>query len=307
MSLSVVTVTYNSGLCIESCLAAVARVLPDAERIVVDNASSDNTRALAEGAGARVLARELNEGFGRACNVGAAEAKGAFVLFVNPDVQLTEVDTLELEALFARRPFGLAAPALSTRGRWIGDYFDNTLRALRPRELSTWEAPPRNVNGDAAWASGEILLVRRDEFLRLGGFDPRFFLYYEDRDLSARYREAGLPITATDAIAGAHVRGGSSEMEELRIAPHAWAFLGWVQYLYLREGESKARRAAILGVETLRVISGALAAGARIAPDGRVGRKRRQMDGVLAFVEAQARDGADGFCPDARKLVAEVL
>jgi N-acetylglucosaminyl-diphospho-decaprenol L-rhamnosyltransferase len=306
MSVSVVMVTYNSALCIESCVAAVARVLPDAERIVVDNASSDDTRAVAEEAGARVVARERNEGFGRACNAGVEEAKGAFVLFVNPDVELTEVDTVELEALFVRRPFGLAAPALSTRGRWIGDYVDNTLRALRPRELATWEVP-REVNGDAAWASGEILLVRRDEFLSLGGFDSRFFLYYEDRDLSARYREAGLPVTKTDAIAGTHVRGGSSGMDELRIGPHAWAFLGWVQYLYVHEGESKARRAAVLGVETLRVIAGALAAGARLAPDGRVGRKHRQVDEVLAFVETQARAGTDGFCPDARRLVAEVL
>jgi GT2 family glycosyltransferase len=307
MSLSVVTVTYNSSRCIRSCLEAVARLLPEAERIVVDNASSDETRAISEEAGARVVHRERNEGFGRACNAGAEEAKGGFVLFVNPDVELTRVDTIELEALFARRPFGLAAPALSTSGHWIGDYFDNTLRALRPREIPTWQPPAREVNGDAAWASGEILLVHRDEFLRLGGFDPRFFLYYEDRDLSARYREAGLPISKTDAIAGTHIRGGSSQIDELRSGPHAWAFLGWVQYLYVYEGETTARRAATLGVETLRVVAGALAAGARLAPDGRVGRKHRQVDEVLSFVEARARDGADGFCPDARRLVAELL
>jgi N-acetylglucosaminyl-diphospho-decaprenol L-rhamnosyltransferase len=307
MNLSVVTVTYNSSRCVGSCLDAVARVLPEAERIVVDNASADDTRAIAEQAGAQVLARERNEGFGRACNAGAREAKREHVLFVNPDVELTAADADELEALFARRPFGLAGPMLSSGGHWLGDYFDNTLRALRPHELPAWEARSQDVNGHAAWASGEILLVRREEFLRLGGFDPRFFLYYEDRDLSARYREARLPITKTDAIAGTHLRGGSSEVEELRIGPHAWAFLGWLQYLYVHEGESSARRAAILGVETLRVIAGALAAGARLAPDGRIGRKHRQVGEVLAFVEARARDGADGFCPDARRLVAELL
>jgi N-acetylglucosaminyl-diphospho-decaprenol L-rhamnosyltransferase len=307
MNLSVVTVTYNSSRCIESCLDAVAQVLPGAERIVVDNASGDDTRAIAEQAGAQVLARERNEGFGRACNAGAEKAKGDHVLFVNPDVELTAANAVELEAQLARRPFGLAGPRLSSRGHWIGDYFDHTLRALRPRELQAWEGSGREANGQAAWASGEILLVRRDEFLRLGGFDPRFFLYYEDRDLSARYREAGLPITKTDAIAGTHLRGGSSEIEELRIAPHGWAFLGWVQYLYLHEGESNARRAATLGVETLRVIAGALATGARFAPDGRIGRKHRQVGEVLEFVEARAREGADGFCPDARRLVAELL
>src|SRR4029077_21272933 len=98
-----------------------------------------------------------------------------------------------------RAPFGLLAPVLQRRARarrtqrpWRVELLSHVLGPLRPRELPALPRPV--VRRDHWWPAGALVCVERQEFLRLGGFDPRFFLYYEDMDLARRYRSAGLPI-----------------------------------------------------------------------------------------------------------------
>lgn len=158
-----------------------------------------------------------------------------------------------------------------------------------------------------------MLLSARAEFLHSGGFRPEFFLYYEDRDLARRYRAAGLPVGTTRSIVAQHTPGTSSASDDsLRIAAGGWAYLGWIEYLSLWHGDATARLAAAL-VERLRRCTYAVLAGleSRGALADRVARKRRQLHGVDAFVRWQSgrADGTadDGFCPHARKIIAEVV
>src|SRR6185437_9739033 len=97
-----VVVTHNSAgdlaglLACEPLRAAFDRI------VVVDNASTDESRAVAAEAGAEVIALAANEGFAAACNHGAAAARGELVAFLNPDVRFLEADTAErLTAHFA--------------------------------------------------------------------------------------------------------------------------------------------------------------------------------------------------------------
>src|SRR5579862_1303576 len=87
--LSVVIVTYRNTTDIIPCLQAVDRAASPVpvEVIVVDNASGDGTAAVARAAapGARVIERAINDGFAGGCQVGAAEAVGQWLLFLNPD------------------------------------------------------------------------------------------------------------------------------------------------------------------------------------------------------------------------------
>jgi hypothetical protein len=83
-----------------------------------------------------------------------------------------------------------------------------------------------------------MLLVSRKEFLDLGGFDPRFFLYYEDRDLSRRYRNADLPVRVTEGVLGRHVAGTSSASDGLRAFPIAWSLPRLGQYICIYDGEA---------------------------------------------------------------------
>jgi GT2 family glycosyltransferase len=311
MGLSVVVVTYNSAQCIRECLGAVKAELPRAEIIVVDNGSGDATRRLAETEGVRLIANERNVGFGRACNAGAEAARASHLLFLNPDVLVTRAEVAALEELLDSKPFGLAAPeptepsaglmGAQSERHWLADWYDQTLATLRPRELR--RRPTRHRRRAETWLSGSILFASRVEFLELGGFDPRFFLYYEDRDLSARYRDAGLPLRTTRALSGAHAGTASSDVDDIHIEPLGWAFLGWIEYLWIHRGEATARRAARTGVTTLR----SLRIAARLAPGSRAERKNRQLHEVLAFLEKQANDrAAHGFCPEARRVLAAV-
>jgi N-acetylglucosaminyl-diphospho-decaprenol L-rhamnosyltransferase len=308
-AISVVVVTYESAACIATCLASVREALPGAQLVVVDNGSRDDTLSVLQATAPQAEVIELgqNVGFGRACNAGVESAKGTHVLFLNPDAVVSAVDHPRLRQLLEERPFGLVAPVLEEEedrrmqeGSWHMEYLSYTLGTLRPRELR----PVRHsLNADkATWVSGAMLLVLRDEFLRQGGFDPRFFLYYEDRDLSYRYRSAGLPIRVTDSLRGRHSGLGSSVSNSLRTGPLAWALLGWIQYVWIHEGERKAGRAARATLTTLRAMHfGMQALAATRWP--RAQRKARQIEELLGLVAARAHDDGHGFCPDAIRLI----
>jgi GT2 family glycosyltransferase len=297
---------------VADCLASVRRAFPDAELVVVDNGSHDDTVGIVRAATphARVIETGENIGFGRACNAGAEAARGSHLLFINPDSVVDEVDRGRLESLLMARPFGLVAPALKgecdrrrAENSWRGEYFTHTFETLRPRE---WRARPRPYNeAKAAWVSGAILLVAREEFLGLGGFDPRFFLYYEDRDLSHRYRDAGLPVRNTDSIRGRHVAGSSSGNNGFRARPMAWSLLGWIQYVSIHEGEQAARRAARATFVTLRVLRlGMHSLAAFRWP--RATRKAQQIDELLRVLAERASGGDTRFCPDALRVIRKL-
>jgi GT2 family glycosyltransferase len=315
--ISAVVVTYESASCVEACLASLEEHLPSAEIVVVDNASKDASAQIARAAGARVIELSRNEGFGRACNSGVAAASGEHVLLLNPDVTLVAVAQEILGDLLEQRPFGLAVGRLvdvtggPRRERrlpepsFLADLLTHTVGMLRPRGLRLPLRPSRDSSD--GWASAALLLAARDEFERIGGFDSRFFLYYEDRDLCARYRSEGLPLLATDAVAGVHVGGGSSDGDPLRVEPLGWAFLSWLEYVSIHRGERAAHVAAVGGWRTLRTMDAALAAAAALAPrTGRIARKRHQVESLVAFLRAQAL-ARDEICPEGRSALARVM
>jgi GT2 family glycosyltransferase len=310
--LSVVVVTYQSAACVGQCLASVRSAFPDAELIVVDNGSQDETSKVVRStaAEARLVENRMNLGFGRACNIGARAATGSHILFINPDAGIESVDKAATNDLLSTRPFGLIAPTLvgeldsrKAEVTWLVDYAQNTFDLLRPKE---WKRTARTYRSSRpAWVSGAILVVARDEFTNLGGFDRRFFLYYEDRDLSRRYREAKLPVRATNAIKGHHLGSSSSTLKGVPVEPIGWRLLSWIQYLSIHEGERSARRATLAVLGTLH----ALHLGVRflaVTRWSRAARKAEQLERILAFLADGPQRGAEDFCPDALRIVRGV-
>jgi N-acetylglucosaminyl-diphospho-decaprenol L-rhamnosyltransferase len=315
--ISAVVVTHESASCVGNCLASLREHVPDAELVVVDNASNDASAQIARAFGARVVALPRNLGFGRGCNAGVAAASGEHVLFVNPDVTLVSAGQEALEELLARRPFGLvpgrlvdSTGALRRERRlpepsFLSDFLTHTVGMLQPRGLRS----PQRLSRESpdGWASAALLLAARDEFERVGGFDPRFFLYYEDRDLCARYRAKRLPLRATDAVVGVHLGGGSSDGDPLRVEPLGWAFLSWLEYVSIHRGERAARIGAAAGWQTLRAIDTGLSVCVSLAPrGGRIASKRRQVESLVAFLRQQAL-AHDDICPEARSALANVI
>jgi GT2 family glycosyltransferase len=312
--ISVVIVTYNSEASVGACIDALVEQLPDAERLVMDNASTDGTRAVAERDGTTVIALPENIGFGRACNVGAHRARHEHVLFLNPDVTIRAVEARELAKLLAPVPFGLVAPASTSRFTfperpWVQEVLSLTLGTLRPRELPR-RSPPL-CDGHRVWASGAALLVRVSEFLGIGGFDPRYFMYFEDRELSWRYRQSGLPVRLTSALVAEHVQGGSSEVGGRSSDLLAYSLMGLLQYTHAVHGPRAAARAWALsrGVRTASERSVGLAA--RALPSARLRRKSLELDEVtreLSRIRATAgvleQSDACAYWPEAVALLS---
>jgi GT2 family glycosyltransferase len=298
--LTVVIVTYNSSECLARCLRSVADHLPGAQVLVVDNGSADASVAIARGFAPQVEIIEVgaNVGFGRACNLGAQRAAGTQLLFLNPDVKIVSARPESLAALAQTVPYGLVVPLLAgdpgvqpahqlyRLRHWLALEFRQLWAPLLPRE---WQRPRRVVEDPArAWAQAAMLLARRDEFLELGGFDERYFLYSEDLDLCRRYRTRGLEFRTTAALAGIHVGGASSSaVAGSPGVPAGWALLGLLEYVARWYGEVSAIRAARIMLATFRLQIGSLSLAAA-AGSTRAQRKLPEIKSVDRFLRAEA-------------------
>ena len=244
-------VNWNAG----AHLVACARTLVDAgagEVVVVDNGSTDDSLARLEAAGldrVRVERTGRNLGYGAGINRGVVLAGPGDVLVCNPDLLLEDtcISAL-LKRLEAEPDLGIAAPRLHNvdgstyvSGRpfpslrdALGHAFVGLVWSGNPwsrRYLqSGWD---RDLPADVDWASGALLLVRREVFDALGGFDERFFMFMEDVDLCWRAREAGWRVGVEPAAVAIHVVGASRAAHPYRmiVAHHRslwrWSSLRW--------------------------------------------------------------------------------
>ncbi len=203
-----VVVTYDSAGVLAACLSSLTGEVDGV--IVVDNASADDSRDVAERLGARVIAAGENLGYGAANNRGVAAADGAaWCLIVNPDVTLEKGCVAALTAAAAANPkAALLVPSLVEPDGRLFFRGESVLGDVAPVMPRLVDAPPHDAS--IAFASGACMLVSRDVFLKTGGFDERIFLYYEDDDLSLRIRQAGSEIRYVQGAAARHLRGKST-------------------------------------------------------------------------------------------------
>lgn len=227
---SVVVVGYRAAALLPGCLDSLDAAGGELalERIVVDNASGDETAAVV---GARpqvrLLANAANRGFAAAANQGAREARGRLLLFLNPDARPAPASLAALvSALEAADRAGLAGPRLAwPDGRpqpsaWPAPSLATLafeallLRNLWPRsQLDHLAAPVDGPPLAVPCLSGACLLARRPCFDSLGGFDEGFFLYHEDWDLCLRARDAGWSCLLVPSAEAVHERGTSAFLD----------------------------------------------------------------------------------------------
>lgn len=230
-AITAIVVSYDSAEVLPACLDALAGESVPA--IVVDNASGDDSRAIAAKRGARVIANARNEGYGRANNLGVAAADTPYVLIVNPDLELKPGAAAALLEAAERYPdAGMLAPRIVEPS---GRVFLQPRSLLSPGHLNcsgTMAVP----GGDAClpFLSGACLLVRRELFLALGGFDPAIFLFYEDDDLCRRMRDAGHALVHVHGAEARHGRGKSSAPSPQRRFKARW-HLAWSERYIARK------------------------------------------------------------------------
>ena len=247
-----ITVSFNSVSVLPGCLAALARNGIN-KIIIVDNDSTDNIDALAAQQGGRVqlITNTVNEGFGRGMNRGVATAPTPWCLLINPDAQLDDgALSALLDAARAYPQAALFGPAIFEKGETTPIFSARAMLSyFLPNKSGRCAIP--TAPASTPFISGACLLVRRDAFLQLGGFDPNIFLYYEDDDLCRRFSEARLgPVY----VPGAHVRHAGSQSTETRTAQESLrltATVKWHQtwsrlYVAKKYGLKPARTGKIL-------------------------------------------------------------
>ncbi|MDJ1157145.1 glycosyltransferase family 2 protein [Chelatococcus sp. SYSU_G07232] len=218
-TVTAVVVAFDSAHALPACLDALAR--EGVHAIVVDNGSEDDSAALAEARGARVVRNSRNEGFGRANNIGVRAAETDYVLLVNPDLVLDPGAVAELLTAAARYPdAGILAPRIVEPDGRLFFQARSLLSAYLPNPRGVLRLP----EGDccAPFLSGAAMLMRRDLFLACGGFDEQIFLFYEDDDLCRRVADAGHALVHVHAAVARHGRGRSSAPKRGRIFTTRW-------------------------------------------------------------------------------------
>lgn len=227
-ALSIVTVNYRSWTHLAQCLDSVKDQLDgNLEMIVVDN-DSDDGKADAFTAAypwVRFILQDLNGGFSQACNRGASEATGRWLLFLNPDTVLEPgvlarlLERAEREPswkLIGIRQYDESGNDWHQHGnfpKWwtIWPMMRTVERFMRGSTNSRRYINKARVS-HPDWISGCFILIRRDDFRELGGWDPRFWMYSEDIDLCRRAADRGWDRVMYNELSCMHMRGGSSRI-----------------------------------------------------------------------------------------------
>jgi GT2 family glycosyltransferase len=214
---SVVIPCYGQHLHTYSCLKSLTRAAQEMplEVILVDDCSPQPVAlALAEVTGIRIERLAQNAGFVHACNRGAALARSPLLLLLNNDTLVLPGALTALRRLLERWPrAAMVAPKLL--------YPDGRLQeagGILWRDGSAWNygrgddarRPEYNYVREVDFASGACLLLERERFEALGGFDPAYApAYYEDADLTFRLRAAGDAVLYQPAAEVVHFEGVS--------------------------------------------------------------------------------------------------
>lgn len=214
--LSVIYVNHNTQDFLEKSLKSLVSYnsISDYEVIVVDNASgcfeADSLRKIFPGI--KIISLARNIGFGQGNNAGAREASGEYLFFLNTDTELDSESHLDriIDFLDTHPHYAAAAPLLLYPDRSPQytqiQYFPSIIRSVLEKpsrffanhlkflhrlfeHLGVHYLPDREC--DVSCVSAAAVVVRRDLFNRIGGFDKAYFMYFEDTDLWKKLHQAG--------------------------------------------------------------------------------------------------------------------
>ncbi|MES1201239.1 MAG: glycosyltransferase family 2 protein [Pseudomonadota bacterium] len=239
MQLSAVIVTFRTGAVLFDCLDALLADNDVEEIVLVDNGNPVERQQRLDAINLRqpklrVLRGHGNVGFARGCNLGAKLAHGERLLFVNPDVVVQAgaaarmAETLD----FLPRPAVVGGDLRTMAGDpdrgsrrdrvtpWRALVSYSGLSRVAGglafcRDLHRHQEPLPQSAAPVGVISGALLMMRRDDFVGVGGFDEDYFLHFEDVDLCRRIEEARGAVVFQPGAVGVHMRSTSD-------APSDW-------------------------------------------------------------------------------------
>ena len=224
--LSIVIVNYRSWSKLEGCLLSLDQQIEKAKKvIVVDNLSKDGLLQdfVEKFPWVDWIKNDTNAGFAAACNIGAQNTSTPWLLFLNPDTGLPK-DCLESlipycdqhpefhlitikqlsESGKNTHPYGIFPNVWNSTG--LLRYFERLI--FHPDQ--TKKVMAKNPIAFPHWISGSFVLIRKEHFDLIGGWDERFWMYCEDIDLSKRAAEKKLTRVLLNEWECLHSHGASS-------------------------------------------------------------------------------------------------
>jgi N-acetylglucosaminyl-diphospho-decaprenol L-rhamnosyltransferase len=260
MNVSVIIINWNSREYLKECLQSLIRHTKEItyEILVLDNASFDGSAEMiaAEYPQVNFIQVRKNLGFAAGNNLAARRATGEMLLFLNPDTAL-QCDALSFlyQALKADQQAGVAGARLLNSDRTVqtsciqafptvlNSFIDSDfLRKLFPR-AAIWGMKPlfstSNEPSQVDAVSGACLMIRRSLFDMLNGFDERYFMYTEDRDLCYRAYVSGCARLHVPSAVVVHHGGGSSRNNP-KLLPYLRVRRSIYRFMRLRKGRITA-------------------------------------------------------------------
>jgi N-acetylglucosaminyl-diphospho-decaprenol L-rhamnosyltransferase len=230
MLLSIVTLNYNKSHLTVACLASLhtqfANELADneIEVIVVDNASPDGSaQSLREEIkkqnykNVHLIANTENAGFGKGCNLGAKSAKGDFILFLNNDTIVKDTGILSMAKYMQEHTEvsvlgGQLSNLDGSKQPSVGSFYTPVKVFLLLLGLQRYGIVDKNPDtiSRVDWVKGGLLMIRKNAFALLCGFDENIFMYTEDMELCYRAKLKGLGVYFYPDVHVLHQETGSS-------------------------------------------------------------------------------------------------
>lgn len=220
-SLSVVIVTFNNEKTIKGCLDSLFKSSQGIKVVVVDNNSQDKTKQIIKEFDRKVTLIESkdNLGFAKANNWGEKKVDTDYVIFLNPDTKILRNGSLEKlrDALAENPQFGLIGPQLIFPSGNVQKSVRNLptpVRAFKEYVLGNKGAydfylPKSHGLCEIESVVGACIVMRKDVFEKIGGFDERYFLYFEDLQLCKDIRKMGCKVGYLPMVTVEHLEGGS--------------------------------------------------------------------------------------------------
>jgi len=268
MKLSIVILCWNDLKVISDCLRSIyaGTHSTEFEVIVSDNGSTDGSISFIREnyPDVRLIENGENLRFSKGNNGGISATQGEYVLILNPDTIIRdgaldrwiefadrhpEAGGFGCQVLNADGSYqGCARPFPTVWREWVGALYLRSLGYLSDVFIADkyvrWSGETERI---IDWQAGCCLMVRGELLKKLGGFDERFYYYYEDLDLCHQIRDAGYPIIYTPDVVITHLVGQS--IKSFRIAFELDKYRNRYRYFYKYFGRSGVRRCrrAVLG------------------------------------------------------------
>ena len=237
INVSVIIVNYHSEKLIENCVRSIKEKTTDVtcQIIIVDNESQPEGLAYLEkhlGNDVLIIPSKINLGFGKANNLGAEKAEGKYLLLLNPD---TILDNNAIKMLFdymeSSRNTGVSGGNLYTENREPAPSYSLKFDDLKSEKAeASWfhiikekvrQKAGRSDSGrwfnfgkaplKVAYIFGTDMMIPRQVYTETGGFDPDFFMYAEEEELSWRITEKGYDIVNVPSARIIHLDGGTQK------------------------------------------------------------------------------------------------